>query len=180
LTTRFVWDGDALIGELRLEAKGDGEPVCTRVREWVYYPGSFEPLTMVEADGLTGEADATGANAANERVYYYANDPNGCPTRLLDEDGRERRKTASKDVLQCGFIGYFRLAMALFFIFDHYNRTALQRLGKLCKMESNCIKRAIGRLSDFLNKTKDGFDKSRKANNVPKSVSAETITRFWS
>jgi hypothetical protein len=46
------------------------------------------------------------------------------------------------------------------------------------RLESNCIKRAIGRLSDLLNKTKDGFGRSRKANNVPKSVSAETITRF--
>jgi RHS repeat-associated protein len=78
-TVRFVWDGDVMTGELRLEAKGDGEPVCTRVREWVYYPGSFEPLAMVQADGLAGE---------NERIYYYANDPNGCPTRLLDENGK--------------------------------------------------------------------------------------------
>jgi RHS repeat-associated protein len=87
-TVRFIWDGDVMTGELRLEAQDDGEPVCTRVREWVYYPGSFEPLEMVEADGLAGEADATGVNAANERIYYYANDPNGCPTRLLDENGK--------------------------------------------------------------------------------------------
>jgi RHS repeat-associated protein len=90
-TVRFVWDGDALLGELRSEAKGDGELVCTRVREWVYYPGRFEPLAIVEADGLAEEADATGANAANEaneRIYYYANEPNGCPTRLIDEDGK--------------------------------------------------------------------------------------------
>jgi RHS repeat-associated protein len=82
-TVRFVWDGDALLGELRFEAKGEGktsaagvdtgpEPVCTRVREWVYYPGSFKPLALVEADGLAGE---------NERIYYYCNLPN-------DENGK--------------------------------------------------------------------------------------------
>jgi RHS repeat-associated protein len=27
-------------------------------------------------------------NEAPERIYYYANDPNGCPTRLLDESGK--------------------------------------------------------------------------------------------
>jgi RHS repeat-associated protein len=48
-------------------------------------------LALVEADGLTSDvsdADATGAAKTNERIYYYANDPNGCPTRLLDEDGK--------------------------------------------------------------------------------------------
>ncbi|MGD8399854.1 MAG: RHS domain-containing protein, partial [Bacillota bacterium] len=55
----------------------------------MYYPGSFEPLALVEADGLTGETDATEtAKTANERVYYYCNLPNGCPERLLDEDGK--------------------------------------------------------------------------------------------
>jgi RHS repeat-associated protein len=78
-TTRFVWDGDALLGDLRLEKHGADDPVCTRVREWVYYPGSFEPLALVQADGLAGE---------NERVYYYCNQVNGCPERLLDESGK--------------------------------------------------------------------------------------------
>jgi len=27
-------------------------------------------------------------NEARERIYYYVNDPNGCPTRLLDESGK--------------------------------------------------------------------------------------------
>lgn len=85
--TRFYWDGDALLGELRFETKGkdgtdeDAEPVWTRWREWVYYPGSFEPLAMVEQASLDKD------KAQPERIYYYANDPNGCPTRLLDEAG---------------------------------------------------------------------------------------------
>jgi RHS repeat-associated protein len=59
----------------------------------VYYPGSFEPLALVEADGVTGngngnDAALTGTDKTNERIYYYCNLPNGCPDRLLDEDGK--------------------------------------------------------------------------------------------
>ncbi|HYH04458.1 MAG TPA: DUF6531 domain-containing protein, partial [Bacillota bacterium] len=70
--TRFYWDGDALLGDLRFETKGkgetgvDAEPVCTSWREWVYYPGSFEPLAMVKADTMDKD------NPQPERIYYYA------------------------------------------------------------------------------------------------------------
>ncbi len=66
ITTRFFWDGDALLGDVELE-----KTECIRQREWVYYPESFEPLAMVHGADL----------------YLYHNDPNGCPTRLLDTDG---------------------------------------------------------------------------------------------
>ena len=61
LETRFYWDGDALLGDISDE----------RQREWVYYPGSFEPLAMVQG----------------EELYLYHNDPNGLPTRLLEPNG---------------------------------------------------------------------------------------------
>ncbi|NLW48572.1 MAG: hypothetical protein GXY86_14745 [Firmicutes bacterium] len=60
--TCFYWDGDALLGDVT-----DDD-----TREWVYYPGSFEPLAMVR----------------NEEFYLYHNEPNGCPARLLDESGK--------------------------------------------------------------------------------------------
>jgi RHS repeat-associated protein len=72
VVTRFYWDGDALLGDVT----GDD------TREWVYYPGSFEPLAMLVTDTTCKD------NEAPERIYYYANDPNGCPTRLLDETGK--------------------------------------------------------------------------------------------
>ena len=62
IKTCFYWDGDALLGDVT-----DDD-----TREWVYYPGSFEPLVMVR----------------NEEFYLYHNDPNGCPSRLLDESGK--------------------------------------------------------------------------------------------
>ena len=72
VVTRFYWDGDALLGEVT----GDD------TREWVYYPGSFEPLAMLVTDTTCKD------NEAPERIFYYANDPNGCPSRLLDESGK--------------------------------------------------------------------------------------------
>jgi RHS repeat-associated protein len=89
--TRFVWDGNLLIGELRLEPEGNGrigagtEMKCLRRRGWVYYPGSFEPLALLQDDLLT---DAAGPNGATGRIYYYANDLHGRPNRLISESGQ--------------------------------------------------------------------------------------------
>jgi len=48
------------------------------VREYVYYPETFEPLTLIEGAGTA------------RHVYHYHNDPNGCPTRLIDAGGEVR------------------------------------------------------------------------------------------
>lgn len=73
--TGFVWDGDALVGDALVEV-GQTTPVSAgAVREWVYFPETFEPLAMI-----SGVAD-------RESVLYYHNDPNGCPTRLTDARG---------------------------------------------------------------------------------------------
>jgi RHS repeat-associated protein len=98
--TGFWWDGDALIAEEIEEGSESVVPVngnrelvvagqtvnrrsptqkaktfLEQGREYVYYPGSFEPLALV--DNGPGQ----------EHVYYYQNDPNGCPTRLTRADG---------------------------------------------------------------------------------------------
>ena len=94
--TLFYWDGDVLVGEALagtnlpkkpgLSAEGnvielaerrkleDGGAV-QKVREYVYYPETFEPLALIDVDG------------GDRSVYHYHNDPNGCPTRLTDADG---------------------------------------------------------------------------------------------
>jgi RHS repeat-associated protein len=68
-STTFAWDGDALIAD----ALSVGEQAGAG-REWVYFPGTFEPLAML------GGAEANG-------VLHYHNDPNGCPMRLTDAKG---------------------------------------------------------------------------------------------
>ncbi len=67
ITTLFYWDGNALLGDVRLEHQ-----TCSEQREWIYYPYSFEPLAMLQG----------------QELYLYHNDPNGCPTRLLDTGGK--------------------------------------------------------------------------------------------
>jgi len=61
--TFFNWDGDALLSE----QSEDENP-----REYVYYPGTFEPLALIDGGGM---------------VYYYHNDLNGLPQELTRPNG---------------------------------------------------------------------------------------------
>jgi RHS repeat-associated protein len=61
--TEFFWEGDRLAGETTLDG---------RAKEYVYWPGSFEPLAVLEA----GEA------------RYFHNDPVGVPRELIDGEGK--------------------------------------------------------------------------------------------
>jgi RHS repeat-associated protein len=97
--TLFYWDGDALVGESVVALNQPETPLPAiegnvvaiterrekaqtatqhKVREYVYYPQTFEPLALIE-----------GAGSA-QRVYHYHNDPNGCPTRLTNASGEVR------------------------------------------------------------------------------------------
>jgi RHS repeat-associated protein len=61
--TFFAWDGDALLAEWQ-----DGQTA----REYVYYPGTFEPLALIDSDG---------------QLYYYHNELNGLPAELTKPNG---------------------------------------------------------------------------------------------
>ncbi len=61
--TFFRWDGDTLLSE-QFEDQG--------AREYVYYPGTFEPLAVIDGDGS---------------IHYYHNDPNGLPQELTTSAG---------------------------------------------------------------------------------------------
>jgi RHS repeat-associated protein len=82
-STHFCWDGDALLGEANHVDLRDAGPSLQLQREWVYYPETFEPLALVQ-----GYRTAPGGKAAAPELYLYNNDPNGCPTRLLDTAGK--------------------------------------------------------------------------------------------
>lgn len=79
-STYFCWDGDALLGDATVVR--DDLRLLRLLREWVYYPETFEPLALVQSHGKE-----TGGEAAPPDLYVYHNDPNGCPTRLLDTRG---------------------------------------------------------------------------------------------
>jgi RHS repeat-associated protein len=61
--TFFAWDGDRLLSE---QTQGDG------VREYVYYPDSFEPLAVIDA---------------NKQVFFIHNDHIGLPHEVTDRAG---------------------------------------------------------------------------------------------
>ncbi|MDR5837008.1 RHS repeat-associated core domain-containing protein [Caballeronia sp. LZ034LL] len=68
--TWFLWDGDAMAGELRRAANKQDS-----ARFYAYHLGSFEPLAMQTKE------------AASKRLYFYQNDPNGAPVRLRNANG---------------------------------------------------------------------------------------------
>jgi len=94
--TLFYWDGDSLLGEAIIQLKQESEIWATRgrrivsidklkiqtqtetlpeAREYLYYPDSAEPLALING------------TEASKRSYYYHNDLNGCPTKLVDAAG---------------------------------------------------------------------------------------------
>ncbi len=83
VTTQFYWDGDALLGDVQIDAaKEQASP--QRLREWVYYPETFEPLALIQ---IQLDQSNSGVASFTPSLYLYHNDPNGCPTRLLDPSG---------------------------------------------------------------------------------------------
>lgn len=75
VVTRYLWSGDLLVGEAVLA------PHKVRLRAWAHDAGSFVPLLLAERVATAG-----GASAA--RGWLAQCDPHGCPTRLVDSEGR--------------------------------------------------------------------------------------------
>ena len=71
----YFWDDDMMIGEQSTEEIPETQNPHVKTREWVYFPNSYSPFAMI---GST-EPDS---------VLYYHNDPNGCPTKLFDQNGK--------------------------------------------------------------------------------------------
>ncbi len=69
--TRFVWDGDVLVHEVRRAAKAAGDPVVEE-RTYCFQDDGFEPVAHLEG----GE------------WFHYVNDPVGTPEQLVDSQGR--------------------------------------------------------------------------------------------
>ncbi len=62
-TVQFQWDGEQLLSD-NINQRG--------AREYVYYPGTFEPLALINKD---------------QKVYYYQNDAVGLPQELVHSSG---------------------------------------------------------------------------------------------
>jgi RHS repeat-associated protein len=77
--TRFVWDGDVLVHEIREAGLEKGDPVVEERTYWFEDDG-FEPLAHREK-----RVDDVGRERGG--WFHYVNDPIGTPDRLLAEDG---------------------------------------------------------------------------------------------
>lgn len=79
--TRFVWDLDVLVHEIKLRADAGSDPV-TEERTYCFEDGGFTPVAHRDPDG---------------RWLHYVNDPVGTPDRILTDDGEiagELKRTA--------------------------------------------------------------------------------------
>jgi RHS repeat-associated protein len=80
---RFYWDGDALMKDVLFPEDESKGVTPRRLREWIYYPRTFKPLAM-----LQGEIAPDGRQSKAQRsAFFYCNEPNGCPSRLLEPGG---------------------------------------------------------------------------------------------
>lgn len=83
LSTSFFWDGNILLGDIKQEPADKTKPMSIILREYIYYPYSFEPLAMVKTQDMKDSSDDV-----QESLYIYHNDINGCPVRLMDTEGK--------------------------------------------------------------------------------------------
>nr|WP_175799174.1 RHS repeat-associated core domain-containing protein [Burkholderia anthina] len=107
-SSRFFWDGDALVGEAVLGEGDSSESADARRacdREWIYHPGTFRPLAVVHCSHSTdvsalldcsGSAtperacheDSARTETSHSRLYFFYNGQNGAPTRVVDKSGK--------------------------------------------------------------------------------------------
>lgn len=71
----FFWDGEALVAERYGMGPADDPRRRFHLREWIYFPDSFEPVAVI-VGGESGDS-----------LLHFCNEPNGCPTRLIDASG---------------------------------------------------------------------------------------------
>jgi RHS repeat-associated protein len=79
METRFVWDGDVLVHEIRATAREGGNPVVEE-RTYHFEDDGFEPLAHREK-----RRDDVGCEQGG--WFLYVNDPIGTPEWLVGSDG---------------------------------------------------------------------------------------------
>ncbi|VEJ57112.1 RHS repeat-associated core domain-containing protein [Pragia fontium] len=83
-TVYFLWDGDALIGEVEVaENVSSSAQQTAQLTFFVYHQNTFIPLVLQSKQQGIGSL----APPRETGYYFYQNDPNGMPLRLRDEQG---------------------------------------------------------------------------------------------
>ncbi|MBN3745418.1 type IV secretion protein Rhs [Burkholderia sp. Se-20373] len=103
-TTNFFWDGDTLVAEHTVSGamNREREPAQSNansnetqfrgtVQEWIYYPGTFRPLTSIsrsyDFEHTTGHKGVGTASLSDTTFGWFYLDPNGLPARVIDDNG---------------------------------------------------------------------------------------------
>ena len=76
--TRFVWDGDVLVHEIRQTAQAAGDPIVEE-RTYRFEEASYRPACHRER--------RRGSDEGGSPWIHYVNDASGAPDRLIDERG---------------------------------------------------------------------------------------------
>ena len=88
IETKFYWDEDVLMGDYcdkAVKKEGAKGLIEQQLRQWVFYPLTFEPLALLKNDFSTVQRDVS---SQAESLFFYHNDVNGCPIRLLSLKGQ--------------------------------------------------------------------------------------------
>ncbi len=80
-STRFVWDGNALVHEIRREAMAMGDPV---IEERTY---CFEEHQQIPYPWAHRDVRRSGDLRTESPWYYYFDEPAGSPEQLVDDEG---------------------------------------------------------------------------------------------
>ena len=81
--TRFVWDGDVLVHEIKAAAQQHGDPIVEE-RTYLFEDHGFLPVAHRAS---RHDDSASGGDEEPARWFHYLNDPVGEPERLIGEDG---------------------------------------------------------------------------------------------
>jgi RHS repeat-associated protein len=79
-STRFVWDGGALVHEIKRRARAEGDPIVEE-RTYVFKQGSTIPVAHRDARTVGGERTVS-------PWWHYLNDDSGAPEALIGPDGQ--------------------------------------------------------------------------------------------
>ncbi|WP_082350406.1 RHS repeat-associated core domain-containing protein [Xanthomonas oryzae] len=133
-TTWFYWDGDALLGEVKhanddpdaapvwvgnvanlIEAKRRKEKLAKlheRVREYVYYPGTFVPLALVLPSSLSKRPLDTHGEAQQDMLPQHID--GAASPQVINREISEQKSSKGLDVRSLGTLGGMRLDSSRF------------------------------------------------------------------
>lgn len=100
-TSYFFWEGDVLVAEVSTSVQETNESVSQimsvpqpcEAKEWIYYPGTAQPLAGIRL-GIAATTKhlpldpVPVAEQTPAELHFFSTDPNGAPTRVVNNVGQ--------------------------------------------------------------------------------------------